>query len=329
MPFIASGSYGCIFQPAVSCTYPTKKSFKNNIVSKIFSDNDNFNEEKIIQKKIELIDPEHKFTIPFLGNCEITKFKNSNAADKCEHVDLKNTSKYNQLLYKYGGDDIDQLITTKKGTIIKFKKILVLLQPVIHGIKKLLDKNYVHLDIKPDNMLYNNKSVYLIDFGLMSYRKDIFQYKHILEHNYPYYPPEFKMYIYKNKSFNKFLVRFMENFSYKFKINDNKTDIYSIIKYNIDYTKDLQETDFINLNKLSIQDLQSYTDKIDIYSLGIVLLLLYSWSGFIESKSKNKKNNIIKEKIKSIIRSMIRFNPQARINIVDLIKDYDDLISII
>ena len=77
--------------------------------------------------------------------------------------------------------------------------------------------------------------------------------------------------------------------------------------------------DIENLSKLSLRDLNLYADKTDIYSIGIVLLLFYIWSG-ANSKKKN-------EKIKDLIKQMVRFNPQKRIAIDDLIKEYAKLSS--
>lgn len=332
MPFIASGTYGCIFGPSLECKEDVVKPQKTRFVSKVFSDDDNFKKERNIQMKIESIDPLHSFTIPYYGDCTVSKFKKSNSADKCEHIDTNTKYTYKQLLYQYGGKDFVKYMIVKKGSIASFKKLLIQFYPVITGLKVINEKGYVHLDIKPDNILYYKNQVYLIDFGLMSKKHEIFDMKHVLDHDYPFYPPEFKMYIHGKTSFNKFISRFLENFSYHYKVGSKTEDVYNILLNTIGYTKEDQEKDFISLVRLyyqSSKNITNFTDKIDVYSLGIVFALLYSWSKFNKVSNKAKKNAMINTLIKDMIKGMIRFDPEKRLSIKELCEKYDSLMKLL
>jgi serine/threonine protein kinase len=323
MPFIASGSFGCVFGPPLKCDNNVAKSQKTRLISKVFNDDSDFKDEKDIQKKIEKIDPEHKFTIPYYGDCTVTKIRKSNAADKCEHIDMDTKKTYKQLLYQFGGKDFVDFMGSRKGSIASFKKILIPFHPVIKGLKIISDQNMVHLDIKPDNILHYKNSVFLIDFGLMMEKNKVFNQKHILDHDYPFYPPEFKMYVYKNNSFNKFFERFFSNFKYKYIINSQREDIYHIITNQIGYTREEQEKDFIELANISKSSSKNFTGKIDVYSIGIVLAMLYSWSKFNDAKQNSK----IKEMTQNLIKGMICFDPVKRFDINELCNKYDELIS--
>ena len=88
---------------------------------------------------------------------------------------------------------------------INFNKLILAFSELLLGIIKMNKNNYVHLDIKPDNILYNSElnKLSIIDFGL-SFKIESSKNKlnsdkkgKILNHNYPYFPPEFKIYFKK------------------------------------------------------------------------------------------------------------------------------------
>jgi serine/threonine protein kinase len=316
MAYLESGAYGCIFTPPLKCSDKTSKKLKypKNTVSKVFSSDDSFEDEKNIQKLIDKIDPDHKFTVEYFGSCDVNidNVKLSNIRD-CRHIDPSKKTTYKELIYSYGGIDLADVLSKERGNSTKFKSILKSFQPLIEGLKLIINKNYLHVDIKPENILLHKKRIYLIDFGLMTPIDQIYEKEYILTHDYPYYPPEFKYIVYKDK----FVKKFLQNFEFKMLVNNTKINIYKALIEYLDYTIDEQLEDINNLSKLSLRELKLYADKTDIYSIGIVLLLFYIWSG-----SNSKKKN---EKIKDLIKQMIRFNPQKRISIDDLIKQYTKL----
>ena len=79
----------------------------------------------------------------------------------------------------------------------------------------------------------------------------------------------------------------------------------------LDYSIEEQRDDIIMLSKL--KNPLAYTNKIDIYSLGIVFLIMYLWNARAFEKYKG---------FKKIIKSMICFNPRARISHVPLVSNF-------
>jgi serine/threonine protein kinase len=330
MPFVASGSYGCIYNPPLKCSSTSRDidiPKKTRVVSKIFSNNNEFEIEKNIQEIISKIDPDHKFTLPYYGNCNVTNLKKTAEISSCEHIDLKKQKSYKQLLYQYGGKDFADLLSNRPGSILLFKKILKSFQPVVNGLQSISKNKYIHLDIKPDNILYYRGKVLLIDFGIMTKKKHIFDFTNVLDHDYPFYPPEFKMYIHRNTSYSKFLQRFGSNFEYRYSINSKRVSTYDTITDLIKYDTDDQKADLIAL--YNSKDIRSYTDKIDVYSLGIVLALLYVWSNYDKHEKLASKNNNFKLKVCEIIRGMIRFDPEKRYSVSKLINEYNELIGLL
>jgi serine/threonine protein kinase len=159
---------------------------------------------------------------------------------------------------------------------------------VCQGIDMLLKHGFVHQDIKLENLVYNGNKLFLIDFGLMSRTSDVYLDKSFLKFDYMAFPPE-----YKRKYYGvEFERLFWKNFQDQPTVNFLKK-IYP------DFKQDLIE----------LRLRPSYPcDKIDLYSLGIVILILYKWYG--------KRD----EKIETLIRGMINFNPKKRWNINEVIS---------
>lgn len=146
---------------------------------------------------------------------------------------------------------------------------------VCMGISMLSKKRYVHQDIKVENLVYNGKRLFLIDFGLMT--RDPYADRYMLKQDYIVFPPEYKHYVYGKKCS-----------SYVFKNFTNMNILGTIKSIYPEYKTDLE-------------NIRSYPhDKIDVYSLGIVLVILYKWSGV---------NN---KQVEQLIRGMICFDPAKR-----------------
>ena len=309
--FIAEGTYGCVFSPPLKCDTEPKVPFPSNAVSKLFGKTKDYYSEKEIQEIIKLIDPQNKFTRPQYGTCDVSRFDQEDDVADCKHIELYDKV-YKQLVYKDGGNDMSDFIRTTPSKS-KYVTLLKHFEPIVTGLKVLADNQYVHLDIKPDNILYNMKSVFLIDFGLMTRISKVYEKKYIVDHDYPFYPPEFKMSIYKDNH-EKFIERFVQNFAHKYLINDNSYNLYTEIIKSIGYSIEEQKTDFKNLSKLDLATSHDCREKIDVYSLGIVFLMIYIWSGVPQNK------------FRGLIKSMIYFNPIKRITISDAIKEYHKMI---
>lgn len=259
MALIGEGTYGKVYRPAFDCE---GKRVKGKKVGKVFANKYDFQDELKMVDKVKEINSNHVFSIPFYESCPTNL----------------------QIIYADGGMDLYDYMYTHKPKL--FWPIMRKMKYICMGIKLLIESNYVHQDIKLENIVFNDKKLYLIDFGLMTHSKDIYKHREFLTYDYVPFPPEYKHYAYKNK---------FEGYFYK---NFYSEKLWAFIKSIYpDYKQDL-----LNIKTYPF-------DKIDIYSLGMVIVQLYRWY---------KKKD---ERIETLIRGMICFDPEKRWNI-NMIIDF-------
>ena len=317
MKYIASGTYGCIFTPPFKCINNSVKDedINKGMISKVFNNTNDYNTEKHRQNIVDnVIDPLHEFTRPVIRQCDA--FINSSKSDveACKHISaFKNT--YKQLIFKEGGEDLGNILKYYQKNNSLAHQLLHAFIPIVKGLKNIYHAGYSHLDIKPHNILFDAKTnkMILIDFGLMTTFTNIYKTKYIVHADYPYYPPEFKMFSCKQckKDLNIFTNMFLSNFENNIIINKKSYNLYLEMAKTLDYSIEEQRDDIIMLSKL--KNPLAYTNKIDIYSLGIVFLIMYLWNARAFEKYKG---------FKKIIKSMICFNPRARISHVPLVSNF-------
>jgi serine/threonine protein kinase len=215
---------------------------------------------------------------------------------------------------------------TRAGSITNFIKIFNLLEPILEGIQTFNNRHpspsIVHLDIKPQNILLLRSKLYLIDYGLLSAHDEVYANNrtHILSSDYPWYPPEFKAYAYPTKggSYDKLFSRINDNFA---NIEPEIGQaIVTVLKMNP--KKDFEA--FYKQNTSKKRYIQ-FADKIDIYSLGIVLFQLYLWSGYHQRRYQRpalSKYATIRTEVIELIKGMIQFDPTRRLTITQALKQY-------
>lgn len=192
-----------------------------------------------------------------------------------------------QILYKDGGMDLYDYIYDHKPT--KFKTIMKNMKFVCHGLKMLIDNKMVHQDIKLENLVFNGTKLYLIDFGLMTSFAKVYKKKEFLKFDYLPFPPEYKYAVFGDEKFKDVFLKHLKSHR-----------IYRLLKKIYpDYMNDL--------NALDSKD----EKKIDIYSLGMVIIQLYQWYG---------KSNA---DVEALIRGMICFDPKKRWDIDTCIKQIE------
>jgi serine/threonine protein kinase len=333
MPYISKGAYGCAFFPHLKCTTGEEKK---DAMGKIFSDNGALTEEQKISEIIQKLDPSNEFTIPFYESCttDLSQADENDMIEKCSHtnalVDEGNT-KTRQLLYHFGGVDLEDIVqhfaSYQKTHIDDFIHLLL---PIIEGIIILQKHEYIHCDIKPSNILYDDKKgkLYLIDFGLLTKFKELPLNTGVTWFTYPYYPPEFKVYhhlvdmkdtplniirtivnnfvAYDEVKFEAFLKQYCG-------ISATFTDVSTKLIQNASKNLEQFKTDFTT----------QFVKKVDTYSLGITFLEMC----FVLEKSKImrvRNRELFGAFMTTIIPRMIDFDPYKRADpqtILDAIKN--------
>ena len=202
---LGKGSYGCVFSPPVQCEQSTGTRFKTpskTNTGKVFFDNNEFEKEKAYFRVIAFIDPKHSFTLPLKNDCDVippTHVDPKYLEATCPQ--LVKQQKYPQLIVPNGGMDLAQYVHTleTKGNIAAnakaFIKIINAAKGVFKGLNQMAKMKVVHNDIKPDNILFKGRKMFLIDFGIMTSHEGCFKpdRNYILDYNYMWYPPEFRL----------------------------------------------------------------------------------------------------------------------------------------
>lgn len=322
---IGEGNYGCVFKPHVKCD--GQKTKHKKAVGKVFVDQKEFENEMNINGVVDSIDPHHEFSIPLVDSCEVKRFTKKDQAKGCSLIlndlDKYSLTHYHQLIYKDGGKDV-KTILAQKGSLSRFSKMMKAMAPIFVGIQKLIEKGYVHQDIKPHNLLYDGSKLHLIDFGLLKPGTHIFQKNnaHVLSYDYPYYPPEFKLFTTPKGGINPLYLKVMKNFNFNFIISGKTVDLLDVIQNTL-------KVDMKDGLKYLIQNRKkAYRwEKIDIYSLGIVLLHLFIWSGLHRKEYKtNTSGKRFQAKIKILLKGMLEFDVAKRFTIEQTIECYNEAI---
>ena len=189
---IASGSYGCVFKPAMLCKGDTER--KKDYITKVMYDSYadlELKEMKMVTEVLKDIpDGDKYFLANNISRCPLDKIDGDDAKgrqNKCSGAFAKSItdSEFNLKINKglitginipYGGKDLLDTIgpnLTSKAFMNINKGIINLIE---NGIVKFNKKKLLHLDIKHMNMLYNpkDKNVRLIDWGICAkYTDDV------------------------------------------------------------------------------------------------------------------------------------------------------------
>jgi serine/threonine protein kinase len=175
---IGEGAYGCVHRPSMKC----RAKSADNTVSKLMSTN-NATKELSEFALIDKIDKQNKI---YLGKPKICKVSNTLANKvsiaKCSSkFNPEKIDRYSLILMKYGGFDLEHFgkrvyewtKTTENVRAIELFWIEVL--RLFYGLKVFHDNGIIHHDVKPQNIVYDQKGNRLnfIDFGFMAKKKKV------------------------------------------------------------------------------------------------------------------------------------------------------------
>jgi serine/threonine protein kinase len=179
---LGEGTYGKVYKPPIG-------NYDNSQVGKIFSKHSNWEKEYEIGEKLQEVDDEKNFMVLPKTISEINK-------------------KVLQLRYGYAGVSFMDYIRKLKGltnsdTLIQTTKDTIQLMSAF--LQKYLDtfgkSDLIHLDIKPDNIMYleSDNTLRLIDFSLVIKGEQIFdpsvtKTRFSISRAYPFWSPEYNIY---------------------------------------------------------------------------------------------------------------------------------------
>jgi serine/threonine protein kinase len=288
--YVGQGTYGCVFtEPPLKCKNQNSRNTRK-VISKLLN-REAANEEYIESQVWADIDPKQEFSIWADKYCKIdtNNIKHSDEMERCT-VAYKNAPQSRRLIfYPYGGQDLHKLRPNSKNYINLFKGFANLL----HGISIAHKNNIAHMDIKEPNIVvevkYNEIIMRFIDFGLqiMTDEFNPNSYKNTMYKNvYIYWPYELAFYDRKTsiKNVNDHYDNFYENI---------KDSVYNYTQSN--YFNERWSVKPVNefINAARTVNLDNLFEKVDIFSLGVVLSrLVERYFGHVLGLNLKKENEI-------------------------------------
>ena len=309
--YVNNGTYGCVMRPGVPC----KRGRPNDsgTISKLFADKVSAAEEIILHNKIvNKIDPEGAFTIKLVDYCQIANpsFR-LHELGKCGNFSDKELQQHQfyQIIYEYGGYDLDAC--TRK---FKFEDLFRAMHRIFKGLITMEKHGYIHVDIKPPNIVYNpeTQKMALIDFGMAMKSSELYvpENDYIFDHPYPYYPPEFK--------------------AISAYYNETKSVLKNILKnWELDITprSDKEMNNFYSFIQSAQQHLNKKLpfNKVDVYMLGVTLHEIFHNC----RKRNTAENNSFYAAVINLVDKMTYYDPRVRLSPTEAYAEYKKVLAMI
>lgn len=327
--FLASGTYGMVFKPPLPCKQKLPMDLsKLNQIGKVFKNDEEFISE---QKMMELISEKFAdFALPIRYVCRIDTPNPRIVKDIPSNLKDRLREGQNQIVYPNGGKELYEYVVSKNnGTrsakILCAVRVFKYFKNIIYGLETMVKSNMLHNDIKPQNILYNekNKQLYLIDWGLATTLNNTYdKIDAVKAHIYPYYVPEYRMsyffYTHKRLPEIKEVVEIIKtNFRY---LTDDLTKVYSVLGINptgeiLDFLEHLQ-----TVHKLHTQQTRffgKYAATNDAYAIGITMLQVLMELDVLKEK------DVRLQFIKMFIKDLIHIDPRRRPSVGEVITNYN------
>lgn len=342
---LGQGSFGCVIKPSPKCEkelITIRNDNINDTVAKIYTSTDASIEKSIttevdIAKTLAKWDTKNQYFVIPIKLC-LNKRESLlpfNAFHKCEDIPLKQDN-FKLLIMEYEGKDIIELLTSYKKKYqskLPIKIWISLLNNILKGVEVLIKHEYIHQDIKPDNVTYSSSTnvLKLLDFGLSKSFSDVYtENNKRLKHYYFVYPFEYLLmndYLFEkgyqkySKDTNHYI---FENSWNEYLYGFGYTSYINYIKYiPIDEIKNKtkKEIDLYLKNPENYyKHILNYKNKIDIYGIGMMCIDIDHYLDFSEL------TEIQKEKYKNFVRGLVDIHPNTRFTIQQALQVYKTLL---
>ena len=307
-------------------------------------------------KEYGLIDKVDKNKNLYLGKpikCSIKTSKIAkNAINKCKLAkddEIKFYNDYSILIMEDGGENLENYgdrikkLPKNPENIEKAELFWIEAQRILLGLKIFLDNNIIHHDLKPQNIVYNEKKNRLnfIDFGIMNSQKKVINESKnsdyifsIIHWSFP-----FELKFYNENNFNRlanmskkekkeYLVnmilelQYNENMNYFFDYildsdidSDEKNNTFKQFMRNYYHTLD-NELKIDNYNNF----LKKSTNTIDTYGVGIAFLYVLNNNSHLLEKD-------FATELKDLFMSMVTAHLPSRYEPNEVLYQYEHLLQ--
>lgn len=287
---IGEGNYGCVMTPPSG---DCKKSGDKNFVVKILAHKDDKEIQNLRRLQRTLKKDDFKYILIPISECKVKRSEVPSYMCQSTMGKIGDDSRrtLNAVVISRGVETLTTHIM-RSGFVASIDKFF----DVLRAIAILEKYKFTHGDIKPNNiMITKDNTAALIDFGLM--KTDYEYFKSFQESKYCYwlYPPET---IHLNKANRESGVDVMTDL-YFFGIERFKPYLIPILN-NLGITRGRINT-IMKQTKIS----QDSWKKLDVYSLGIMMITMAHHTMEMDSLLKNKK-------MKSVLMKMIHPDPNKR-----------------
>ena len=329
---IGTGSSSCVLNPGIPCK--RGKHLDKGRVTKLLFHKDAKNLSKYEEKQSNLISningykewaiiyDEFCSSPPYSVLEEYDRegiqecFKNDETSWQTIKYDV---NKLHILNADYGGDTMKKVFknTFTKMSNQSFFNFMKMMYPLFYGLNEMNQHDIVHNDIKSINIVEHNGVFKYIDFGLTSKVKTPyfhFKERSLKEFNtkriYYNYPLD---YIYFYVDINVLVDEIDYNLSNR-KNYDLLVDLYKMMNYDINMELTILKENLLN----DMIQQREMIKKIDVYSLGALVPLLFLNAGFNEPF---RMSNIVYDFF-LLFRRMIDPNPNIRISPEKALEEY-------
>lgn len=303
-----SGSYGCVVMPPVKDNIvKIKKTYTNkkkDDIGKIFKNSINSKQEAINEYNTFIDSSKHikhyKNIVPQIKGYNIISKIDDYEINACLETQNNNKSEIHQLIYGNAGTTFYKL----PHNFMTFQQFIKAFRLFAKKFKYYIEYGKIHSDINEANIMLNNDTVMLIDFGLEKNQQTLYSKDNLrfFKYNYIYYPPEFR-YLYLHFTKSEKLVKDKVDY-----VNEN----FKLLSQYYKFT-DIMSKDYIyNEIKTLLKNFNLDYKKMDIFSLGINLLQIRDKIQFANTDEFKRFNYLVKK--------MIEPNPSKRFSIIEVIK---------
>lgn len=176
--YLSSGTYGCVYNPSLYCDDEEKNEninpetgipkFYKDKVSKLMY-RSRAEQELDVYKKLSNIPDFEDFYLGMPDMCNILpKSINYRQTDRCTLLPRVFTNNYKLLIMKNGGVQINNIPHTYFKNKTNAQHFIFEYFRMLFGIKKLVEHEIIHFDLRPHNILFNleTEKLSFIDFSV-------------------------------------------------------------------------------------------------------------------------------------------------------------------
>jgi serine/threonine protein kinase len=192
--FIGKGTFGCVYRPAFDVHALKNGRIKveridgyiSKIVKRPFGRPIDQLDDIVQNQKIQDIDPERIFTLPLrsVAEFDIDSLKSDESREIVDTCNIfKPTDQLANVIIKDGGMTYDNVIEKIMRQISRGRGVQYYVNTIeqmyrsfdqlLEGLALMNEKQFIHHDIKKDNVTFDDVRSYLIDFGISTTVEEI------------------------------------------------------------------------------------------------------------------------------------------------------------